>query len=621
MTAIERARLWLAKLPPAISGQGGHSQTFTAARGLCWGFCLDIKDAYDLLEEWNRSCQPPWHSRDLTHKIKQASTQPFGFPRGYLLNAGHESTPAAKVDITRYKLPSKTPAPMTESSPAQIPGEEFVAFLKAAFVQDEVVCICNDVSDEGKPQSTGSFLTREQWIERFSGPDSPLLSPAGMGAFVRINPFIANDYSGADKAVSSYRHVLVEMDASAKEEQRRILVDSGLPITVLIDSGGKSIHAWVRVDAVDRAQWDERRDIIYNTLAAQGIDPKNKNPSRYSRLPGAHRSGERQRLLATHVGAETFEVWQQNLELASDTDTAVSVDDLIAFSPTNDPDNLVGNRWLTRGSSMILSGGSGIGKSSLLMQLCMQWAVGRDFFGIGGERPLRIGVVQAENNTGDLAEAFQGVARGLGLNPEEHERLRANLSFRTETVRTGAAFLDYARRFIIKAKLDMIICDPLLSYFGADLSNQESVSLFLRNQLQPILQSTGVCWIWIHHIAKPAKERDGEPPTLMELAYSGFGSSELTNWAREIAVIQEVGHHTPRKFRLAFCKRGGRLPRAVLPIAHSSEGINWVEWNPLVFRQDNQSQGASRGRRGARPGARQNQSGSGTSNQLPPSDR
>jgi len=50
MTAIERARLWLAKLPPAISGQGGHNQTFTAARGLCWGFCLDIKDAYDLLD-------------------------------------------------------------------------------------------------------------------------------------------------------------------------------------------------------------------------------------------------------------------------------------------------------------------------------------------------------------------------------------------------------------------------------------------------------------------------------------------------------------------------------------------------------------------------------------------
>lgn len=612
MTTYERAKAWLAKVPPSISGQNGHAQCMTAARGLVWGFNLSRSDAHHLLGEWNITCRPPWSERELAHKLSQADIGNFGHPRGYLLNSGGNH-PATKVDLKHYKLPPKKlepVAPMTRDTMAVSPSEEFTAFLKAAFAEGEIVCICNDLTPDGKPQSAGSFLTREAWIEKFAGHDSTLLRAGGLGAFVRINPFTAGDYSGADKAVSSFRHVLVEMDVEEKATQEKILTESGLPISVLIDSGGKSIHAWVRVDAVDRAQWDERRDVIYELLAAKGIDPKNRNPSRYSRLPGADRDGSRQRLIATRIGADTWENWQADIDIAADASTSLSVDDLIRFEIGNDPDNLIGNRWLTRGSSMILSGGSGIGKSSLLMQLVIQWATGQPWFGISPVKPLKIGVIQAENNTGDLAEAFQGVLQSYKTHqPEWTGMLRSNLSFRSETTRTGDAFLDYARRYITKAKLDLIIADPLLSYFGDDLSDQAKVSVFLRNRLQPILQQTGVCWIWIHHIAKPAKERD-EPPTLMELAYSGFGSSELTNWAREIAVIQEVGHHKPRKFRLAFCKRGGRLPQPVLNIAHAepSTGISWVEWNPMTYRHQKQPKGKGSGAQGNHGGPEESRS-------------
>lgn len=584
MQALERARLWLANVPAAISGQNGHAATYAAACGLVHGFALSDSDAHNLLTDWNRGCQPPWSDSELNHKIRDAARQSHDKPRGYLLNAGGPP-PSEPVDLKRFKLPSRASTPMVELDQTS-PVDEFIAFLKAAFAEKEIVCICNDLNEEGKPQSAGSFLSREAWIERFAREGSPLLVP-GMGAFVRINPFVPNDYSGSDKAVTSYRHVLVEMDVADKETQKKILVDSNLPISVLIDSGGKSIHGWVRVDAADRDQWNERRDIIYHLLASKGIDPKNKNPSRYSRLPGADRSGTRQRLLAVRLGADTWENWQSEVELAADESTSISVVDLIRFEIKNDPDNLIGDRWLTKGSSMILSGGSGIGKSSLLMQLVIQWSTGQPWFGISPIKPLRIGVIQAENNTGDLAEAFQGVIKSYKqFDPEWNKTLMKNLSFRTETTRTGVAFLDYARRYITKSKLDLIIADPLLSYFGEDLSDQSKVSVFLRNHLQPILQETGVCWIWIHHIAKPSKNKEEEPPSLMELAYSGFGSSELTNWAREVAVIQEVGQAKPRRFRLAFCKRGSRLPRPVLNLAHSdpSQGISWVEWNPLLYK-------------------------------------
>ncbi len=70
-TTLNRARAYLANLPPAISGQGGHNATFRAA---CWTvrFGLSDGDALALLREFNQRCQPPWTEKDLAHKLRDA---------------------------------------------------------------------------------------------------------------------------------------------------------------------------------------------------------------------------------------------------------------------------------------------------------------------------------------------------------------------------------------------------------------------------------------------------------------------------------------------------------------------------------------------------------------------
>ena len=576
MTPHQRAALWLSKVPPAISGQSGHSTTYTAAVGLVHGFQLSEGDALALLANWNQSCQPPWTDRELIHKLREAASKSHSKPAGHLLQSG--SAPStAPFDITKVSF--KRPTPITPPDPQ---ASEFRRFMQAAFAPTEVVCIC-DAVEEGRPVSAGSFIPIEEWIARFDDPASRILSPEREGIFVRINPFKPNLYSGSDNDISAYRHVLVEFDDKPKPEQEKLFRDSGLPITVLIDSGGKSIHAWVRVDAPSRKEWDARRDLIYSLIP--GVDAKNKNPSRYSRLPGAWRSPtSQQKLLATNLGSASWEDYLTSRETDDDKSTVVTIKDLMDFDPDNDPDNLIGNRWITRGSSRIVSGGTGIGKSSLMMQIVIRWCLGLDFFGIKPVKPLKIGVIQAENDKGDLAEAFRGVVHKR-FSLDQMNQLQKNLEFRTEAVRTGYQFLAYARRFIHRSKLDLIVADPLFSYFGGDLSDQSEVSVFLRNKLQPILQETKVAWIWMHHVAKPQRKDGGEPLTTMELAHSGFGSSELANWAREIAVLHEVGQSKPRRFQLAFCKRGGRigLPSPILNLQHSATGIQWEESNPLAF--------------------------------------
>jgi hypothetical protein len=68
----------------------------------------------------------------------------------------------------------------------------------------------------------------------------------------------------------------------------------------------------------------------------------------------------------------------------------------------NDPSALIKHRFLCRRAALLLVGATGLGKSSLSMQLMIKWAVGQPVFGLEPVKPLRSLLVQAENDDGDL---------------------------------------------------------------------------------------------------------------------------------------------------------------------------------------------------------------------------
>jgi hypothetical protein len=91
---IARATAYLAALPPAVSGQGGHDRTFAAARTVVWGFDLGEEVGFRLLKtHFNSRCRPPWSDAELRHKCHDADTHPFDKPRGYLRDAPHPAAP------------------------------------------------------------------------------------------------------------------------------------------------------------------------------------------------------------------------------------------------------------------------------------------------------------------------------------------------------------------------------------------------------------------------------------------------------------------------------------------------------------------------------------------------
>lgn len=68
----ERARRYIAVIPPAVAGQHGDVATFRVCCRLVRGFALDDDDALSVLADWNRSCIPPWSEAELRAKLRSA---------------------------------------------------------------------------------------------------------------------------------------------------------------------------------------------------------------------------------------------------------------------------------------------------------------------------------------------------------------------------------------------------------------------------------------------------------------------------------------------------------------------------------------------------------------------
>jgi len=212
---------------------------------------------------------------------------------------------------------------------------------------------------------------------------------------------------------------------------------------------------------------------------------------------------------------------------------------------------LIGDRFLCRQGTLLFVGAAGMGKSTFTLQMCCNFALGRDFLGIEPSRALKTLYIQAENDTGDLAEIFQGMCKSLDVRSktDESAMLHKNLKIYTEDEATGEEFLSKLSSVAKQERPDLILIDPLLSYIGGDINQQEVVSGFLRNGLNPILRSLNAACILVHHTNK-SRAND---------SYGAAGSAELINHPRAVMNLFPSKNKAECDLILEATKRGGRL--------------------------------------------------------------
>jgi len=590
MTEFERARRYVESTPGAISGSDGHGQTISLACALVRTYpSLTEPQVFLLLKIYNEKCSPPWSDPELAHKASEAFKLIInrdGGSRNGSHSAHYSPPPEAQSSISRGKYRFGSGTKKTEL-PDELPDSSRL-LLKTCFRSGEGIRLVDAKLDEDGTERvhSGITLTYEDWMQRLDKKDGEInrifKKEGNPGIYCAINPLKAGGTKDSD--VLHFRHALIEFDDLPKEKQWELYRQSNLPCAAVIDSGGKSLHAWVRVDAESREEYNEKVKLIYEHFADYKPDRKNSNPSRLSRFTGCARFDSRQRLLAVNIGAPSFDEWAAERQLDG-LGNPIRIKELLEFVPENDPNQVLGHRWLCKGGSMLLVGPSGIGKSSLAAQMVICWALGKAFAGIKPDRPLRSMVLQAENDDGDLAEMIQGVLAGMDIDiwSDEIDDLEDNIVFQRNTIHTGKVFVDVMSRLIDRHRPDIVWIDPLLSFIGADISKQEVCSTFLRNWLNPVSERTGVIFACVHHTGKPPKDAKSQQGwTSNDFAYLGLGSSELVNWARAVCVLRQMPNED---FELKLAKRGKRAgatdldgkPTNSIYLKHADHGIQWIQ--------------------------------------------
>lgn len=231
------------------------------------------------------------------------------------------------------------------------PGEHFELVLKRGCKDDkcfplrsrENICCCD-------PERRSEDLS---WLKDRIETLSPGLGKTPPGAWISLNPVCDDEKlagnAPSDKDVTDFRYALVEADDLNREEQWRKLSGLNLPILRVTWSGGKSLHAIVKVDAgTDLKLYRERIKKLYNYLENNNFhaDPANKNPSRLTRIPGFYRDDDKQYLFAGESGPKSWEEFEQSFLSANPVNPESSsgkpdpfLDDLIEkYGPPIYPD-------------------------------------------------------------------------------------------------------------------------------------------------------------------------------------------------------------------------------------------------------------------------------------------
>lgn len=344
MDIRERAMRYLDKAGPAISGAGGHTHTLMCARALVRGFNFSDGEALSLLQEWNQGNAEKWSDRELEHKIRSARsgpTPPEG--EGWLCRGKEPVGPSkygetakepkravkARPEIKRDLIseftrgvPSVNEGWLMRRSPVDPAGLTSGDFLNAIFHEGERILIFTTQYSQGDflwwVGKGGFRLSPDRGVPAVAsdlpkgGPEGIwyLVQPVtGQWAVKRNVKWTEDDEGHKSKAVkgtytrrseenvTSWRNFVLESDVLAPEEWLRVLLAIDLPIVAIYTSGGRSIHAIVRMPVESKAVWDASRNVLRQVLCVMGADPAALSAVRLSRLPGCIRGGKRQKLL------------------------------------------------------------------------------------------------------------------------------------------------------------------------------------------------------------------------------------------------------------------------------------------------------------------------------------
>ncbi len=385
------------------------------------------------------------------------------------------------------------------------PAKELVTYLETLFDSTENVGYVTDTYEkEGKYMPTKGCWDRTagELIEQLNKCDDDIGRVLGdykeeAGAWIRFNPLDGNGCKNDN--VTDYRYALVESDTVDIEIQNAIIRELELPVACLVYSGGKSIHAIVKIEAGNYEEYRKRVNYLYDICNKNSlkIDAQNRNPSRLSRMPGVIRNGKKQYLIDTNIGKESWQEWQEWIEGVNDNlPDPEGLDTVWNHLPELSPPLIDG--VLRQGHKMLLVGPSKAGKSYALIELCIAIAEGKKWLNWDCVQG-KVLYVNLELDRASCFHRFKDVYDALKRFPRYHSNIDV------WNLRGNAVPMDrLAPKLIRRAqKKDYIavIIDPIYKVITGDENSADQMANFC-NQFDKVCTELGCAVIYCHHHSK-----------------------------------------------------------------------------------------------------------------------
>ena len=389
------------------------------------------------------------------------------------------------------------------------PVKEIVTYLETLFEASENVGYVTETwekNDGGKtkyfPTKGSCDRTAGELIELLNKCKGDIGSVLGdyntqAGAWIRFNPL---DGKGVkNENVTDYRYALVESDTMALEEQNAVIRELEIPVAILVYSGGKSLHAIVKIDAPNYEEYRKRVDYLYSVCRKNGleIDKQNRNPSRLSRLPGVIRGDQKQYIVDKNIGKESWADWKDWIEsINDDLPDPENMSDAWDNLPELSPPLIDG--VLRQGHKMLIAGPSKAGKSYALIELCCAVAEGKKWLGFDCAQG-RIMYVNLELDRASCLHRFKDVYTALNYDPMNLDKIDI-WNLRGNSVPMDKLAPKLIRRASKKNYIAIVI-DPIYKVITGDENSADQMSHFC-NQFDKVCTELGCAVIYCHHHSK-----------------------------------------------------------------------------------------------------------------------
>ena len=240
--------------------------------------------------------------------------------KSWIMDAGDKEVDLFGADVWEASAVRIQPSVKLKNSPY---AEDGILLLRALYRPEDILYIGNQ-TERGKEQQN-HVKTVSEWIAFFQdriakiaampenaqgqalqrlGDAYPLIIPNPLSGHRENTKDGARQTLRGDACVQSFRFMVLESDSLSFPQQGALL--RGIcrllecKVCAVIYSGGKSCHAWVRLDGISNLdEWEKKIKEHFAVLGKIGFDGACCNAARLSRFAGMFRrdKGKFQRVL------------------------------------------------------------------------------------------------------------------------------------------------------------------------------------------------------------------------------------------------------------------------------------------------------------------------------------